>query len=411
MKKKSLIITLMIFCLALGLDRDPFSLEAQSKFPNIYKVSCLAKIEGCPCYLSSNKIKEKTKKIPKKNTKLRNLFHAESVIAKNKTINGLRQISVRFNKKPNNKLCWYPNKKLIAMKYAKVNPKLNINSLKRKSHKLISLKKLVASKYLKSKKKINLGLFWATYYHLALEDFYPSKSGKNIAIRGRGKKILGYASPEFLDQVRWQGSGITKTGQHLHIVSTKKPLRFENYPNNIWAWGAGESYKVAPYRTIALHFPALCKLLGRRTCSKSSVIGTLLYIPKVVGIKMREGEKHDGYFCANDTGSPYYIRSDRIDIFVGIHGGGNPYLPYRRQTNSLIEGGIQNIVPSDWRLWKGPKLDGDRIWCPTAKLPRTPWNPKPGDCTHDYHVVARAKAMRIFAMKNSKGDIVKCRKF
>ncbi len=192
----------------------------------------------------------------------------------------------------------------------------------------------------------------------------------------------------------------------------------------MWGWGAGRGYKVFPYRTIAMHLPALCKALGldkknRNSCKHKQAIGTLIYIRTIaeknipiLGSKQTilknktQTQIHDGYFCANDTGSPYYIRPDRIDIFVGTHRGGNPYLPPDRQHNALIAGGIKNIVPSDWRLWQ---KKNQRIWCPQNKIPKDPKYPKPSDCTHDYHVVAAHKRLELYAFIDNDGKPIKCK--
>ncbi len=373
---------------------------AQKKFPTIYKVSCLNKAQGCPCYANPSNLKKTNKR----------LFHAEAVTSLGKQKNGFLAVQ-----KKDSTSCYYEKKKLNKSLYAKVS----FSSFQKKEHTPLPLKKFMNKStltLLKQKKllqrKISMGLFWATYYHLALEDFHPS-SKKNIPIRNKKGTVIGTASPSFLEQVRWQGSGITKSGLRIRVLSPSGPLhslRFDSYPASIWGYGAGASYKVFPYRTIALHFPSLCKKLKQGPkCKKATVIGALLYIKEVAEgkISMPGNKIHDGYFCANDTGSPYYIRSDRIDIFVGAHNGGNPYLPPSRRSNALIQGGIENIVPSDWKLWKKEK---QRVWCPIQKIPKNIWQPKRNECSHDYHVTARHKSLEIYAFYSPNNKLIKCKK-
>ena len=383
----SLAFLLFLACLPLKVSK----LGAENKFPEIYKVYCLLQRRGCPCYASERKKKIKTR-----------LFHAEAVHSLRKKEGSLLNIALK------KKRCWYPIEKLEKMNYTKRlhSPYQNLD------HSLLPLKKLSPA-FIKNKrkKKLRLGLFWPTYYHLALEDFHPQ--GPQVPIHGKGKMILGRASKAFLEQVRWQGSGITKSGLRLHMISKSPKLRFEKYPNSMWGWGAGGGHQVFPYRTLALHFPGLCQALRMKgKCKKSRVIGSLLYIKEVkdLGISIPDSKsgskKHDGYFCANDTGSPYYIRKDRIDIFVGTHGGGNPYLPVQRQGNALRKGGIENLVPADWRLWESPTK---RIWCPENKIPRNPHRPRKGDCAHDYHRTAAHKALQIYAFLKADGEPLRCR--
>jgi len=146
-----------------------------------------------------------------------------------------------------------------------------------------------------------------------------------------------------------------------------------------------------------------------KRCNVRRAIGLVVRIPEIAKrrIRMPGGVPHDGFFCVTDTGSPYYIRADRIDIFVGAHGGGNPYLPPARRGNFLLNGGIASLVPSDWRLWKS---ENKRVWCPRSRLPGDPRNPAPGDCTHAYHAVAAHKALTLIALFHKDGRPVRCRR-
>ena len=363
-------------------------LAGEKSFPSIYKVICLKKVQGCPCYKNKSSKKEGYR-----------LYHAQGIILeKRKLDKKARRYPIKTRK---GKACWFAKKSLEKASYSKIlhSPYQKIK------HNLISLSKLIEHKEKKISKPKAIGRYWPTYYHLALEDFHP---GAKVPVYDINHKVLTHASKNFLTQVKWQGSGISKTGLRLNLVK-KKPMRFRTYPKNFWGWGAGYDFAVYPYRTVAVNFRGLCqKLLAKRKCKKKDVIGALLYIPRIAQAKIpmpnQKNTKiiHDGYFCANDTGSPYYIRADRMDIFVGTHRGGNPYLPKARQKNLFIQKGIENLVPSDWRLWKSKEK---RIWCPLSKLPKNIYKPKSKDCTHDYHVVARKN---LFLFMPSTKKILLC---
>jgi hypothetical protein len=260
-------------------------------------------------------------------------------------------------------------------------------------HSPLPLEKLL-ERPLENPQKISLGNFWPTFYHLALEEHHP---GPEVAVHGVDGKAIARASASFLKQVSWQGSGISRQGLRLHYAG--RPNRFEIYPERIWGYGAGRNFTVLPYRTLAVNLPGICARLGRnwKNCRSKDVLGLMVFIPQIADkkIKMPGGSIHDGAFCLTDTGAPSYIREDRIDIFTGAHGGGNPYLPPARRGNAFIAGGINALVPSDWRLWNS--LD-ERVFCKNSDLPE---NSRPGRasrCDHDYHTTAWQKRLELMAL-------------
>ena len=355
----------------------------------MFRVECVGRPQGCACQSAAVGASAASNTI---------VYHAEAA-------EGLReQGALREIRLAPDRTCWYAKAALRPMPYAKVP----LSPLRDLDHTLIPLKKLApgfGAAQTEARFRKDLGPYWATYYHLAVEDYHP---GPAVPILDRAGRKLGTASEDFLKQVTWQGSGIASNGLRLHYTGTN--MRFNTYPKDMWGHGAGYGYQVFPYRTIALHFAALCqRLLPGKACSKKDVIGVLVQIREVAErrIPMPGGAIHDGYFCATDTGSPNYIKSDRIDIFVGTHGGGNPYLPPARRPNALITGGIQNLVPSDWRLWRSPD---DRVWCDVNRLPSNPAKPGANDCVTDYHVVAKQKALHLEAVLDDDGSPLRCAK-
>jgi hypothetical protein len=389
------------------------------RFPQIFRTTCLKNTEGCPC-ISTEKGFPVVRKFNHNDSVHRTggdvkisedyfspdiseiqkaWIMSASVKSEDGSV-GVIMTPIRHYK--GREVCLYPAAYLREYKYTPViGSKFNV-----KNHAALPLNKIVPTFNSENNNKIALGHYWITYYHMALEEHYP---GAVVSVFDKNKKEIGRASKEFLDQVRWEGSGFRNNGDRIRWDG--KPGEYSLYKDAVWGYGAGSGYHVYPYRTVAVNFPALCKKLypDKPSCGKPDVIGTLIYIEEVAvrKIRMEDGRVHDGFFCASDTGSPDFIKEDRMDLFVGVHGGGNPYLPAERQYNLLLSGGIENLVPSDWKLWSG---ENDRVWCESDKLPKDIFNPASGDCIHDYHVQAAHKALTVYAIKDEKGNYIKCEK-
>ena len=367
--------------------------EEASAFPEIFKGRCLNDRNGCAC----------TEEASPKSTEIRRYPHAESlrkvgpeVSHEGKSYSPVVRNAVISDPGPT---CYVPTDSLIPMKYSQVLE----SKLQQLNHTPLTLDLLVnldgkvdANRLRKDFKHIEVRKVWPTFYHLAMEEFHP---GPRVSVRSPSGKTIGYASKDFLEQVRWEGSGVALDGKKYHYAG--KPGQYNTYDLR-WGHGAGYNYQVFPYRTIAVNFSGLCRSLRSRIpgCAKRTLIGLMVFIPEVAEkkIKMPGGGVHDGYFCITDTGSPYYIREDRIDMFVGTHGGGNPYLPKKRQSNSLIQGGIKNLVPSDWKIWT---TDTKRVWCDIRKA-------EAGECVHDYRNTAPDKALTLQALFTPEGKPLRC---
>lgn len=347
--------------------------------PDIRKMVCLNSPAGCPCIRGEDAF---------------TVFHADAAVVTGKGKPGYVAVNVRGSH------CEYPEAMLVPMPRAAVLH----SRFQDVSHRPLSLDKLADMAKVRAANPVSMGLFYPTYYHLALEDLYP---GARVRIPTQSGADAGFASDEFLKQVSWEGSGITSDGRGISYAG---PGRYSTYDaSKVWAYGSGGRMQVFPYRSLAVNFPGICRALARvwPGCTPGSAIGILVRIPALAARKIKvENAEHDGYFCAADTGAPYYIRYNRIDIFVGTHGGGNPFLPEERQKNEFLKGGLQALVPSDWRVWSGPDT---RVFCELSQLPGDIFHPSAGSCTHDYHVVAREKALEIFALFDAQGTPVRCR--
>ncbi|MBE7438914.1 MAG: hypothetical protein HS115_10700 [Spirochaetales bacterium] len=361
--------------------------SVKGQLPEISKVVCVGQVQGCPCYAGEK---------DEKNYKLL-LYHNEAVTHQKAST---ERVQIRSNER-SIPACWMDKDMLRPSSFAPVLVSPLADLL---SHVPLPLDQLLEDS-LDGSQMVSAGWFWPTYYHLALEDFHP---GPPVAVKDARGKIIARASADFLRQVTWQGSGISSEG--LRIRYAGRSGVFDLYPDTIWGYGAGQGYTVLPYRTIAVHLSSFCnKLAGNwKGCSRGKVIGIMGFIPRIrkLGIRMPGGSKHDGYFCLTDTGAPAYIRPDRIDIFTGAHGGGNPYLPPERRGNALLDGGLRALVPSDWRLWRSPD---DRVFCDPKDLPRDPLRPQPTECSHDYHTVAYDKRLEI-QIPFRNGEPIRCKK-
>lgn len=345
--------------------------------PERYKVICIQSSGGCPCQ-----------------EKGQVLYHLEAV----ESVPGGREPEPGMERVDGGRgVCTFPTDSLRKLEG-------DVEGIvDRRDHTPAPLEKMLAPDDFQSVTKnegvrrLSLGDHWITYYHLAREVYSPGPATPVLDPKGRE---LGRASTEFLKQVMWEGSGVALDGKRYHYSG--QSMRFTLYPESVpWGYGAGYGYQVFPYRTLAMNYPGLCQALKGilpGPCSKKELIGSLVHFPSIAGKKIPvAGQIHDGYFCITDTGSPSYIKKDRIDVFVGTHGGGNPYLPYSRRLNDLIRGGIKNIVPSDWRLWKTEK---ERVWC----------EPEDRNCTIDYHTTAKERALDLVILLDRENRPIKCKK-
>jgi len=72
--------------------------------------------------------------------------------------------------------------------------------------------------------------------------------------------------------------------------------------------GGRPGTRLVPYRTLAVD-------------PRFIPMGSLLYIPSLRGLRMPDGQVHDGYVLAEDTGIG--IAGNHVDLFIGA--SGNPY--------------------------------------------------------------------------------------
>jgi 3D (Asp-Asp-Asp) domain-containing protein len=114
-------------------------------------------------------------------------------------------------------------------------------------------------------------------------------------------KPIARVSRNFRRQLDEAGTARLSDGQIVNVGEkvngTRRYLVVRNAPFGLGAPG----YKLMPYRTVAVQ-------------PKRIPLGTVLYVPSVAGTKLPNGEIHDGFCFAHDTGGG----ANSIGIFLGF---------------------------------------------------------------------------------------------
>ena len=148
----------------------------------------------------------------------------------------------------------------------------------------------------------SLGTFAPTFYRILDETKSPTGERSEELFTREGQLIARVTSA-FKRQLDIEGSARLRDGRIVNIEDRvggrMRYLIVHGAPFGVGAPG----YRLVPYRTVAVD-PRRVKL------------GTVLYIPSLVGIPLPSGEVHDGFGFAHDTG--HGIIGSRVDIFVGF---------------------------------------------------------------------------------------------
>ncbi|MBI3638033.1 MAG: hypothetical protein HY216_17695 [Candidatus Rokubacteria bacterium] len=120
-------------------------------------------------------------------------------------------------------------------------------------------------------------------------------------LRTRDGQVIARVGPRFRHELDAQGSARLRDGRIVnteeHAGGQSRYLVVRNAPFGIGAPG----YKLMPYRTIAVD--------GKRIR-----VGTVLYVPALAGVKLSDGEIHDGFCFAHDT----HDTDGGIGLFIGF---------------------------------------------------------------------------------------------
>lgn len=149
-----------------------------------------------------------------------------------------------------------------------------------------------------------LGRFRPTFYRILDEsaDEWSGEAATEPLLTPDGD-LIKKVGARFKRQLDIEGSGRLSDGRIVNIEErVNGKARYEVVRNAPFGLGARD-YRLIPFRTLAVD-PQVIPL------------GTVLYIPNLVGIKLPSGEVHDGFVFAHDTGMG--IDGNRIDVFVGF---------------------------------------------------------------------------------------------
>jgi len=126
-------------------------------------------------------------------------------------------------------------------------------------------------------------------------------------LRTRDGHVIAQVGVGFRRQLDIEGSARLRDGRIVSVESKvdgqSRFLVIEQAPFGVGAPG----YKLIPYRTVSVD-------------SKRIALGTVLFIPALVGVRLPSGEFHDGFCFAHDT---HEAAADGIGIFVGFDRDGD----------------------------------------------------------------------------------------
>ena len=121
-------------------------------------------------------------------------------------------------------------------------------------------------------------------------------------LRTRDGHVIAQVGARFRRQLDIEGSARLRDGRIVSVeVKVDGQWRFlvvENAPFGVGAPG----YKLMPYRSVSVD-------------PKRIALGSVLFIPALVGVRLPSGEFHDGFCFAHDT---HESDGDSIDIFAGF---------------------------------------------------------------------------------------------
>jgi 3D (Asp-Asp-Asp) domain-containing protein len=139
-----------------------------------------------------------------------------------------------------------------------------------------------------------------THYYVVLEKLYAEEP-KDAALLDMKGQVLAQVSKRFKAHSDIEGTARLIDGRVLNYAGViNKEIRWlvTQAP-----FGLGvRNCELEPFRTVAID-------------PKVVPLGTLIKIHETVGMKLPDGQVHDGYWHAYDVGGA--IKKDRIDLFVG----------------------------------------------------------------------------------------------
>ncbi len=149
-----------------------------------------------------------------------------------------------------------------------------------------------------------LGCFAPTFYRILDERAAEWNNGeRSVPLLTTSDEIIAHVTAQFKRQLDIEGSARLRdecvVNLHQKIDGSWRYVVAINAP-----FGLGvDGYKLVPYRTLAVD-------------PKVIHVGTVLYVPALDGVRLPDGEIHDGFVFAHDEGQS--ITGNRVDLFVGF---------------------------------------------------------------------------------------------
>jgi hypothetical protein len=317
---------------ALGAGEIPVP---EGVFSGRFKVICEVGPEGCPC-----------RETPSLDAPIREKFrHLTPVISTSREIPAGAWTQV--DGKAQGKSCWYPSSDLRPIYWENLLcPSPGFES----AIPFEKMENLLSQGSIEGERR-ELGVLFPTMYNIADESFFEGERQERLVEAHTGK-TLAWVSRSYRSELDIQGTGRLKDGRILNVAERVQGVwNYRVLPAGEFGHGI-LNHRIHPLRSVAVDFTYLCQLAGLEFCDfpapavRARLVGSVLYFPRLDGVKLATGQTHDGLMCAQDIGGA--IGKDRVDLFVGPMGAGNPYLPECRQRNAFLDAGISSLTPSDW---------------------------------------------------------------
>lgn len=140
----------------------------------------------------------------------------------------------------------------------------------------------------------DLGEFKPTFYWVLLEERFAGERDTPL-LDAEGKEF-GLFPKDFVKQAKIEGTAKLRDGRVINVSG--KGFKVVDAPHGLGAGG----YHLIPFRSIAVD-------------RNEIALGTRLFVPEAVGMRLPDGTIHDGLFYAHDVGGG--IKGRRVDFFTG----------------------------------------------------------------------------------------------
>lgn len=172
----------------------------------------------------------------------------------------------------------------------------------------------------------SLGLLRPSFYWVALETKETAKKSKKLF--DEAGNLLTAITPTYYKKLAMEGTGKLLNGKIINFKSRRQNA--DGTIEILWRFcpadapfGYGlEDLKLVPYRSVAVDLTVI-------------PLGSKVFIPAAVGVKLPDGSRHDGYFTAVDIGD--LIKDKKIDIFTAYGDQSHVFESAGLQTGKMTE--------------------------------------------------------------------------